>query len=794
MKKSFTFLSILLLFFGGFSLLSASTVNETEPNNSEGTANPIALVFSGNSSQDTIKASINPGGETDYFSVTLPGGYYYLIDAELFDAYNLSQGTYTVDAKFYYKIGNGDWEGSFDDGETGIFIMGPATIYFRVNEYWNSATETGTYALNLKTQRSTINYTTLSLDFVSDVANDTTKADISASGEIDFYQVILPAGFNYSIDASVFDATPYTCDVKFAYKIGNGVWSSTYDFSKSNIITGPATVYFMVQSYYTGNTGTYALYLKVNRKTGNYLSVDNVYLNLSSELNDTTVKVTCTGDWAASSNKAWLTVNTPSGSGNGVLTFTASANSSLDSRSGYITVTSTGADPVSIYVYQDPYVAPDSYEPNNSEVAYSIFQVPAFVNNQTIVSTNNANIHLPADVDYYKFRLTDGYKYLVKLNLYDDDNTSVYTGDAYLYSKHANGSFSSFNNAFICNGKDSVMLMSEYDGDVGTYRIDVNITRFTGDLLQADQNYITYTKDARTYNYINVYSTTSWTVETNQTWVTLGSTSGSGMDDFYFNVEANSGAARTATITLKATGVNDVVITIYQEGNNILADKYETNDTEGAAYNVAINYAFDKASFGTTEANIHSSSDLDYYKVVLPAGYNYTIISELFDSWNGKSPNRYSIDAQYSYKINSGAWSSIYDDSEAGEIKVNNGGTVYFKVEDYNTNGDTGTYLLQLNIERSIITGMANLNSEKSFNVYPNPSNGSFNLAIADALNSDVKIKITNLNGRVVYNTSLSKSYGDNTFGINTNLPAGIYVLEMVANGAKMVKRIIITK
>jgi hypothetical protein len=109
---------------------------------------------------------------------------------------------------------------------------------------------------------------------------NTTNSNIHVGNDVDFYDVTLPAGFNYTITARIHDSyksgngNTYTADVVFAYNTGSG-WSESYDdVIGSNIqINNGGTISFNVAPRYSGNTGTYLLDISITRSAQSSITV-----------------------------------------------------------------------------------------------------------------------------------------------------------------------------------------------------------------------------------------------------------------------------------------------------------------------------------------------------------------------------------------------------------------------------------------------------------------------------------------------------------------------------------------
>ncbi len=133
------------------------------------------------------------------------------------------------------------------------------------------------------------------------------------------------------------------------------------------------------------------------------------------------------------------------------------------------------------------------------------------------------------------------------------------------------------------------------------------------------------------------------------------------------------------------------------------SDLYEPNDNPSTAYNLIPSFIGDSARVSTESSNIHLGTDQDYYKVVLPEKYNYTITARLHDIFSNSNGKAYTVDASFAYYVNN--WSESYDDVMSKPISITGGGNVYFVVSPYFT-GQTGTYLFDLTIKRSSSTNV----------------------------------------------------------------------------------------
>jgi hypothetical protein len=114
----------------------------------------LPVSFSGNTAlQNTNGSNLHIGTDLDYYSISLPSGFSYIIDARIHDFYNSGNGnTYTVDALFSYSFNGIKWSDAYDDVLPGqIVVNGGGTVYYAVAPYF--AGETGTYLLDMSITR-----------------------------------------------------------------------------------------------------------------------------------------------------------------------------------------------------------------------------------------------------------------------------------------------------------------------------------------------------------------------------------------------------------------------------------------------------------------------------------------------------------------------------------------------------------------------------------------------------------------------------------------------------------------
>lgn len=169
---------------------------------------------------------------------------------------------------------------------------------------------------------------------------------------------------------------------------------------------------------------------------------------------------------------------------------------------------------------------------------------------------------------------------------------------------------------------------------------------------------------------------------------------------------------------------------------SLLSDTYEPNNTQNSAFSLPISFIGNNGSKTTFGSNIHLGNDYDFYKIVLPTGFNYSVSSRLHDSYNSGNSQTYTIDGLLSYSTDGIIWSDAYDDVISNNIIINGGGTIYFKVAPYFT-GNTGTYLFEANITRSKV-----LSSEKEITAFT--TNGIVGQSSINSSNRTITLNVSN--------------------------------------------------
>jgi len=227
---------------------------------------------------------------------------------------------------------------------------------------------------------------------------------------------------------------------------------------------------------------------------------------------------------------------------------------------------------------------------------------------------------------------------------------------------------------------------------------------------------------------------------------------------------------------------NPITVKIVAPG--IQPDPYENNDTEANAYQVG---ASDGGHFYTDGSTTHIGTDYDYYQFNLDANYKYDVTARVHDSYNSGNGNTYSNDVIFSYNEGFGAGEGY--DTDAPKFEVNGKSNVQFFVASYFV-GQTGSYLLDVNIEKKGPAGIEEMLARDGFSFYPNPANDILYMEVEKF--EDLHIQeatIYNSFGQIVKTVDLSELSNDITKIDISQLENGMYFIVVKDQGGNIIHK-----
>jgi hypothetical protein len=219
-------------------------------------------------------------------------------------------------------------------------------------------------------------------------------------------------------------------------------------------------------------------------------------------------------------------------------------------------------------------------------------------------------------------------------------------------------------------------------------------------------------------------------------------------------------------------------------------DIYEPNNDVTETRELPVTFSNDAAHVTTPGSNCHVGNDYDYYKIDLPAGYQYTINPRLQDSYNSDDGNTYTLDAIFSMSPDGVQWSDAYDDIVNSPVVLTNGGTLYFMVSPYFT-GETGTYLLDIKISRSTPSAVINQAASDLVRVYPNPARDHVWIDLSKFNGQVQQIELLDATGQQVIHRLWSPADKSVNLDLNT-ISEGIYFVRLYTDKGLLTKKIII--
>lgn len=234
---------------------------------------------------------------------------------------------------------------------------------------------------------------------------------------------------------------------------------------------------------------------------------------------------------------------------------------------------------------------------------------------------------------------------------------------------------------------------------------------------------------------------------------------------------------------------NPIRIIVQSAGDQ--PDRYEQNNAAENAWELPVSFTANSAHVITDGSNCHVGNDYDYYKLDLPSGYAYTIVPRLQDAYSNDDGNTYTLDAIFTMSPNGVDWTDTYDDVLDGEVVyLEDGGLVYFMVSPFFT-GETGTYLLDMTIERSPSTGVKENASTGMIRVYPNPAREHVMVDLGTFSGKMQKIELVDAAGQQVMSPLLAPAGKSVDLPVNS-LAEGVYFIRMYTDKGILTRKIII--
>ncbi len=211
-------------------------------------------------------------------------------------------------------------------------------------------------------------------------------------------------------------------------------------------------------------------------------------------------------------------------------------------------------------------------------------------------------------------------------------------------------------------------------------------------------------------------------------------------------------------------------------------DIYEMNDDVEHSYSLTPSYTNNTSNITTPNSNFHVGSDWDFYSINLEDGYNYEIDIRLHDAYNSGDGNNYTVDALFLYSFDGETWTGTFDDVMPSTITTEGNNTLYCVTSPYFL-GETGTYLLDIDINRSSSTAVDESNELSALFVTPNPCSNYIEISSPVAIE---KYSIYDISGKVL----LKNTYSNNIIDVSS-LSQGIYFIKIETSNKNYIRKFI---
>ncbi len=296
---------------------------------------------------------------------------------------------------------------------------------------------------------------------------------------------------------------------------------------------------------------------------------------------------------------------------------------------------------------------------------------------------------------------------------------------------------------------DSISLSQRNIIQNQPFEVTLNVANVGTSDFQGDFSLDLYTYDGNHVAEIEVKE--NWNLSSNHYYIDGITFSSSGLDVepgsyllAFFSKEVEGDWKFVGASSIYPNPVRVIV-----EAPPILPDAYENNDDESGAYPIPISFVNDQFHTTTPGSNLHIESDVDYYQIELPPGYDYTISARIHDRSNSEDSTTYSCDVVFS--ISDGTnYTEAYDDVMPANLTVSDGGSFIFKVAPYFA-GFTGTYMLDIKLQREqIITGIdVPVADHAKIEIYPNPAQDRIQIKTPKDDIAIKAIQIFNMSGQL---------------------------------------------
>jgi hypothetical protein len=369
------------------------------------------------------------------------------------------------------------------------------------------------------------------------------------------------------------------------------------------------------------------------------------------------VSLTCNTAWTVSSPIGWVVVNPPNGNGNGVLEMVIEPNPGA-ARSATITVTA-GSIIRTIYVSQEMFVESLSLNPDT-------------------LTSSSAGDTIP-------------------VQLSSNSSWTVNNPVSWITLNHLGGSGNDLLDIMIAANAGAVRsaVLSVTTGNITRTLYVTQHALFIGSLAIGTDTI--NSPFAGSSEFVQVTSNTAWTVNNPAAWVSINPVSGNGNDSLSVLVAANTGAARTATVSVIA---GMITRTFY------------------------VSQALFDPGLALGEDTIESPASGSVTPVALSCTTGWTV-------------------------TNPAAWLTVAPMAGTGNatlsctVSANTADTLRMAIVSVNSGSHTQVFYI---IQEASVTGLETVIAPEYFSLYPNPTSGK--VVLKNERMTDAEAEVFDLNGK----------------------------------------------
>ena len=253
--------------------------------------------------------------------------------------------------------------------------------------------------------------------------------------------------------------------------------------------------------------------------------------------------ITSNTNWTISSDQSWLTVSLLTGSGNSEITVTASENTETSFRSALVTVSSPDAESKTVTVNQS--AASATLTVSHSEISVG----PNEGDNASVQIMSNTTWEISSDQNWLSINQPSG-------------------------SGNATIKLTASENPFVTTREAEVTVTSS---SLAAQKIKVTQTEGVAKISVSPETLDDFSPEGGTAT-ITLTSNTSWTITSDQEWLTFDKNSGEGDATVTLTtLENSSNEQRTANISISINGETTVNITVNQSKSTVSVNSFYTD-------------------------------------------------------------------------------------------------------------------------------------------------------------------------------------------------------------------------